>query len=202
MPWRFYNAGQGPIQNLDKLLLGGVIAIVSRVHPHVMPNRFDGIVLGTVWRQRAKMKAMSVATEPLLDFGGLVVRRVVMNEEDLLPAVALGQSREKHRIGLTLEDLPMCVIESGSVEIHCPKYLLGIALAGRRNQRLVSAPRPGLVEGRVLAETGLVAKEQRGLAFSGFFLAWDKCSAAIGPARPDRLWPTGGVAAAPRSPAP
>ena len=113
-----YNARQCPIQNLDKLLLSGVITIVSCVHPHVMPNRFDGVVLGTIRRQRAKMKAMSVTTEPLLHFGGLVVRRVVMNEEDLLLAVALGQSREKHRIGLTLEDLPMCVIESGSVEIH------------------------------------------------------------------------------------
>ena len=125
-----------------------------------------------------------------------------MNEEDLLLAVALCHSREKHRIGLTLEDLPMCVIESGPVEIHRPKYLLGIALAGRRNQRLMSAPRPGLVEGRVLAETGLVAKEQRGVAFSGFFLAWDRYSVAIGPAPPDRLWPTGGAVAAPRSPAP
>ena len=173
-------------QNCNKLLLSGVITIVGRVHPHVMPNGFDGIVLRAVRRQGTKMKAMSVASKPLLNLGRSVVG-VVVNEEDLLFAVALCDSGEKHRIGLAFEHVPMRVIEFGSVEIHRPKYLLRIALAGRHNQRLVSTTRPGLVEGRVLAKAGFVAEEQSGFAFSRFFLAWDRCIAAIGPAPPDRL---------------
>lgn len=94
----------------------------------------------------------------------------------------------------------MAVVEPRPVEIHRPKDFLGIALAGRRNQRLVSAPRPGLVEGWVLAEAGLVTEEQRRFAFSGFFLAWDRCIVASGPAPPGRLWPICGADAAPRSP--
>lgn len=94
----------------------------------------------------------------------------------------------------------MRVVEPRPVEVHRSKDLLGIALAGRRNQRLVSAPRPGLVEGRVLAETGLVTEEQRRLVFNGFFLSWDRCIAAIGPAPLGRLWPICGADAVLRSP--
>ena len=95
----------------------------------------------------------------------------------------------------------MRVVEPGPIEIYRPKDLLGIALAGRRNQRLMAAPRPGLVEGRVLAEAGLVTEEQCRFVFGGFFLAWDRCSAAIGPAPRDRLWLICGEDAEPRSPA-
>lgn len=164
-----------------------MIAIVSGVHAHVMPNRFDGIVFRAVRRQRAEVKPMSVAGQPLLDLGSGVVRGVVVNEKDLLLAVALRHSGEKHCIRIALEYLSMRVVESGSIEIHRPKYLLGVALAGRRNQRLMSPPRPGLVEGRVLAEAGFVAEEQCRLALSRFFLAWDRCIAASGLAAPDPL---------------
>lgn len=173
---------------------------MSGMHPHIVPYRFNGIELRTVRRQQTKVEAMPVVREPLLDFGSLVVRRIVMDKEDLLSAVALCYGTEKHRIALALEDLAMPIVEFGPVEIDGPKYFLGIALAGRRNQRLVPASRPGLVEAWVLAEAGLIAEEQRRLVFSGFFLAWDRCSAAIGPAPPDRLWPICGADAAPRNP--
>ena len=94
----------------------------------------------------------------------------------------------------------MPVEESRSVKIHGPKNLLGIALTGRRNQRLVSAPGPGLVERWVLTEAGFVPEEQRRLAFSGFFLAWGMCIAASDPAPPDRPGPTYGADAVPRNP--
>jgi len=179
-----------------------MIAIVGRMHPHVVPHRFDGVELWTVRRQQAKMEAMPIASEPLLHFWSLVVRRIVMNEEDFLPAVALRHRREKRCIGHALEHLPVRVVKPRPIEIHRAKYLLGIALAGGWNQRLVSAPRPGLVQSRVLAEAGLVAEDQRGFAFSRFFLAWDKCIAAIGPVRPDRLSPTCGAVVGRKSPSP
>lgn len=81
----------------------------------------------------------------------------------------------------------MRVMEAWSVKIHRAKYLLGVALASRRNQRLVSASGPSLVEAGILAEAGFIAEKQSGLAFSGFFLAWDRCIAAIGPAPPGLL---------------
>jgi len=164
-----------------------MIAIVSGVHPDVVPNRFDGIVFRAVRWQRAKMKAMSVTREPLLHLGSGVVRGVVVNEEDLLFAVALCHGREKHRVRIALEHWSMCVVEPGPVEIHRPKYLLCVTLAGRRHQRLMPAPRPGLVEARVLPEAGFVPEKQSGLALSRFFLAWDRCIVAIGLAPPDRL---------------
>ena len=177
-----------------------MIAIVGRLHPDVMPHRFDGVELRTVRRQQTKVETMSVRREPFPHLGRFVVRRIVMDEEDFLLAVSLGYGCQEHRITLALENLAVPIVESGPVEIDGPKDLLGIALASRRNQRLVSAPGPSLVQGRVLAEAGLVAEEQRRFAFSGFFLAWGRCSAATGPAPPDRLWPIGGADAAPRNP--
>ena len=93
-------------------------------------------------------------------------------------------------------------VKPGPVEVHRAEDLLGIALARGRNQRLVSPARPGLVEAGVLAKTGFIAEEERGLAFRGFFLVVDKCIVAIGLVPPDQLWPTCGAVSAPRSPGP
>lgn len=94
-----------------------------------------------------------------------------MNEKDLLVAVALRHASQKRHVTLPLEHLPMPIIKSRTVEIHRPKYLLGVALAGRRNQWLVPAARPSLVQAGVLTETGLIAKKQRRLVLSGFFFS-------------------------------
>ena len=159
---------------------------MGSVHPYVRPNRLDGIVFGAIGRQRAKLEAMSVTGEPLLPLRSGMIGGVVVDEEDFLPAVTLRQGREKHRVGIALEHLPVSRVESGPVEIARAKYLLGVALTGRRNRRLMSAPRPSLVERRVLAETGFVTEQPSGFAFGGFFLAWDRCIAASGLAAPGR----------------
>src|SRR5512145_1928817 len=114
---------------------------MSGMHPHIVPYRFNGIELRTLRRQQTKVEAMPVIREPLLDFGSLVVRRIVMNKEDFLLAVTLCDGTEKHRITLAFEYLAVPIVEFGPVEIHRPKDFLGIALAGRRNQRLVPASR-------------------------------------------------------------
>jgi hypothetical protein len=63
------------------------------MYPYVMPHWFNGIELGTVRRQQAKVETMPVTGEPLLDFRSFMVRRVIMNEEDLLFPVSFGYSR-------------------------------------------------------------------------------------------------------------
>ena len=93
-------------------------------------------------------------------------------------------------------------VKPGPVEVYRAEDLLGIALARRRNQRLASTARPCLVEAGILAKTGFIAEEERGLAFRGFFLVLDRCIVAIGLVPPDQLWPTCGAASAPRSPGP
>ena len=64
-----------------------MIAIVGRVHPHIVPHRFDRVELWTVRGQQTKVEAMPVMAEPFLYFGSLMVRRIIMNKEHLLFAV-------------------------------------------------------------------------------------------------------------------
>jgi hypothetical protein len=58
------------------------------MHPDVVPYGFDGVELWTVRWQQAKMETVSIVREPLSDFWSLMVRRIVMNKEHLLFAVA------------------------------------------------------------------------------------------------------------------
>ena len=62
-----------------------------------------------------------------------------------------------------------------------------LAHSERVYTRLAANSGPRLVKRSVEPEAGFVAEEQGGLAFSGFFLAWDRCIAASDLARPDRL---------------
>ena len=71
--------------------------------------------------------------------------------------------------------------------VHGTENLLGIALAGRSNERLAPTPGPSLIQSGVLPKTGLVAEEQRGAQISGFFLAWDRYNAASDLGALDRL---------------
>ena len=196
------DGGQGAVEDGDKLRQGGVIPVVGGLHPHVVPDRFNGVELGAIGRQRAEMEAMSVVGEPLPHHRPPMIRGVVMDKEDLLPPIPLRHAAQEGCVTLSLKDLSMRKVKPGPVEIHRAEDLLGIALARRRNQWLVSATCPGLVETGVLPKTGFIPKEQRGLALSGFFLAWDRCIVAIDLAPPDRLWPTCGAASAPKSPRP
>jgi hypothetical protein len=63
------------------------------MHPDVVPHWFNSIELRTVRRQQAKVETMSVTSEPLLHLRSLVVRRIIMDEEDLLFAVSFGYRR-------------------------------------------------------------------------------------------------------------
>lgn len=143
---------------------------------------------------------MTVAPQPRAHLGSPVVSRVVVDQEDFLPTVPLRQPVKKGRVASAFEDIAMPVVEARPVEVDRAKDLLRVPLARRRNQRLLSAACPRLVQARVLTETGFIGKEQGGVALRGFFLAGGRCSAASGLARSDRLLPTGVGGAGPKSP--
>ena len=194
------DAAQRAIQAVYKLLLGRVIAVVRRLHPHKVPEGFDGVELGAVAGQGAEVKAVTVAAQPLPHLGGPMVSGIVVNQEDLLPPVPLRQAVEKGGVASTFKNVAMPVVEFGPIQVDRAKDFLSVPLTGRRNQRLLSAARPRLIQTGILPKTGFVAIEQRRPAISGFFLVGDRCSAASDRARLGRLWPTGGVDAAPRTP--
>src|SRR5262249_30213982 len=115
--------------------------------------------------------------------------------------IAAGQVIEESGVTLSIEHGAMPVVKPRSIKVHSAKDLLSIPLARSRNERLMAAPCPGLVEAGILAETGFVGEEQSRAAISGFFLAWDRCIAATDLGRPDRPWPICDEAAARRIPA-
>ncbi len=121
---------------------------------------------------------------------------VVVDQKNFFPNVGAGEVVEERRVSLTIEHLfSMDEMNPRPTNVHGTENFLRVALAGRGDSRLVPAPGPSLVQSRVLAETRFVGEQQRGTQISGFFLAWDRCSAASDPAKPDRLWPgaSGGV---------
>ena len=168
--------------------------------PQVVPEGFDRIELRTVLGQRAQVKAMAVAPQPGTHLRSTVVSRVVVDQEDFLSSVPLGQAIEKSRVASTFKDVATAVVEAWPVQVDRPKDLLGVPLAGRRNQRLVSAACPRLVEAGVLTETGFIGEEQGGVVLRGFFLAGGRCNAASGLERADRPSPVGGAGAALKNP--
>src|SRR5262249_38991396 len=142
------------------------------------------------------------AGKPLPHHGSSMIGSVVVDKEHLLAPISLRHTGQKCRVTLSFKDLSMRKIESRSIEIDRPEDLLGIALASRGNQRLVSAARPGLIETGILTKTGFIAEEQRSLSFHGFFLTLDRCIVAIGLAPLGRLWLIYGVVFAPKNPKP
>jgi hypothetical protein len=183
------HAVEGVVELGHKFLFRGVVSVVRCLDPHIVPKRFDGVELRTILGERTKMKPMAVITEPFPDLRSTMVGRVVVDEEHLLPRVALGQAPEKGGVALAFEDIPVAVIEPGTIQIDRSEDLLGVPLPGRRDQRLMAPAGPGLIETGILTEAGFVGIEQRRIPISGFFLGGDRCSVANGPARPDRPWP-------------
>ncbi len=124
-----------------------------------------------------------------------------MDQEHFPSPVSLRQACQKLYISLAAEYFIVFKVEAWAVQVDRSEDFLSIALSGGRNQRLLSSPSPGLIQSGVLAKTGFISKKQRCVVLSGFFLASDRCSAAIDPAISDRLWPTAAWVVAPKIPA-
>jgi hypothetical protein len=196
------HGAQRPIQAPHEFRLCRVVSVVCGLDSHVMPEGFDGVELRAVPGQCTQVEAMAVVPQPLPHLGRPMVRGVIVDQEDLLPRVAVRQAVQKGRVAPAFEDLAMPVVEFRPAQIDGPENLLRVALARRRDQGLVSSARPCLVQAGVLPETGFIGEEQGGVAIRGFFLTAGRCSAASGPAPPDRPSPTGVVGAGPKSPSP
>lgn len=115
----------------------------------------------------------SVVFEPLPDVGILVVRGIILNQVDLVVSGFATRGCglfQKAQIGFGIEDRFAAVIESGLLEIDCAKDFHTLSGARHRNQRLGCNAGPGLVEGRVLPEAGLVLEENIGVFIPRFFL--------------------------------
>lgn len=114
---------------------------------------------------------MAVTSQPRPHLRRPMVSRVVVDQEDFLPTIALHQPVQEGRVATAFKDVAPAVVEAGAVEIDRSKDLLRVALARRGNQRLVSAARPRLVEARVLPEAGFIGEEQSGVARRGVFFS-------------------------------
>ena len=167
----------------------------------VVPKRFNGVELGTVSRQRAKMETVSKTAKPFPHFRRPMVSGIIVDQEHLLTGIALGQAIQESGVAPPLKPLAMPVVEPGPIQIDGAKNLLRVALASGRNQRLVTSARPRLVEARILPETGFIGEQQGRVALCGFFLAQDTCVAATGPVPVDRLGPACAGVAEPKTPA-
>jgi hypothetical protein len=73
-------------------------------------------------------------------------------------------------VGLGVEHLLELVQKPGGVQLDGPENLEGVALARGGDFRLSASSGPGLVQGGVLPEGGLVPKEDRRSLAVGFFL--------------------------------
>ena len=90
--WRPDDAGQSSVQNRDKLRLGCVVAVVRRLHPDMMPDRFDGVELRAIRWEQAKVETVPLTGQPLPYFGRLMISRVIMDQKHFLSAIASGES--------------------------------------------------------------------------------------------------------------
>ena len=127
------DAGQCLVQHRDEFRQSCVVTIVCGLKTHVVPDRFDGVEFWAVGWQQTKMEAMSVMGQPLAHLWSLVVRRVIVDEENLLMTIPLRQAREKGRITLAFEHVSMSEVELGPVKVHRAENLLRVPLAGRGN---------------------------------------------------------------------
>ena len=111
----------------------------------------------------------AVIREPGPDLPVFVVGRVVLHEMYSARNVLAKDSFQVRDGGLGVEHLLEWVANPGGVPLDGAEDFEGVALAGREDFRLRPYPGPGLIEGGVLAEGGLVPKEDSRSLAVGFF---------------------------------
>jgi hypothetical protein len=135
----------------------------------MVPDSLQRGALRRGGREIVDLDISAVSREPGPDIPVFVVGGVVLNAMYSARTVMAKESFQVLDVGLGVEPLVELVEEPGGVQLDGAEDFEGVALAGRGDFRLRPYPGPGLVEGRVLAEGGLVPKEDsRSLAF-GFF---------------------------------
>jgi hypothetical protein len=93
-----------------------------------------------------------------------------LDKNRTLPSEASGDVFEKAAVGVCIKYTVSPVEKLRRVDFDSSEDLDALALTGYRDLRLGSDPRPGCVEGGVLAEACFVCEDERAAFPLGFFL--------------------------------
>jgi len=99
-----------------------------------------------------------------------VIGGVVLDEDGSLPAVGSRQLFQERQVAAGVENRVLPIMETSSPEFNGAQDLDVLAFAGDGDFGRMAHPAPGGVQGRVLAETGFVGKDQGPVLRVGFFL--------------------------------
>ena len=137
----------------------------------VMPEAFDGVEFGRIRRQVVSLPPRAIVLEPSFNVAVMVIRGVVLNEEDAAGIIMTSEAFKKIQIGLGVENGSPMVEEAGGINVQSAENLDAVSLAGDGNERLVAAPGPSGVKRGILPEACLVLENQRRLSGTGFFFS-------------------------------
>lgn|SRR6185437_6504596 len=135
----------------------------------MVPDSLQRVELRRGGRAIVHLDVSAVIREPGPDLPVFVVGRVVLHEMYSARNVLAKDSFQVRDGGLGVEHLLEWVANPGGVPLDGAEDFEGVALAGREDFRLRPYPGPGLIEGGVLAEGGLVPKEDSRSLAVGFF---------------------------------
>ena len=157
-------------QSGDQFALTGEVTIVSSIFAGVLPQPLGGIELGRVGRELVDFQPVAVRLEPAPDLGVLMIRGVVLNENGPAAAIMRGKAMQEIQVSGSIEDRCLLIVEAGTPKFDRAQDLHALPFSADGDLGRMAEPAPGSVQGRVLAETGFVGKNQRPVLNTGFFL--------------------------------
>ncbi len=160
-------------ESLPKFLHSRKVPVVGSRDSRVVPQTFGGVEFGGIRGQLVNRQPLAMVVEPRPNILVLVVGGVVLHEVDLGGArgsVDPRQAFQEPQVGGRIEHRVPAVVEARGKHVHRPKDLNALARPRHGDQGLRPDPRPGLVEGGVLAEAGFVFEDERSPLAAGFFL--------------------------------
>ena len=113
---------------------------------------------------------VAIGFEPTPDVDVLVIGSVVLNQNGSLPAVRPRQLLQEPQVAGSIKDCVLPIMETGTPQFNSAQDFDVLALSSDGNLRRMADPAPSGMQGRVLAETGFVGKDQRPVLRAGFFL--------------------------------
>src|SRR3954454_10976789 len=118
------------------------------------------------------MPPTALFAKPVLDLAVPVIRGTVVDVVDRARVVGTRHTFQKAKIGFGIKYRLVMKQETCRVDFDTTEDLYTFACAGGWHTGLASLPRPGLVQCGILAETGLVLKQQRRPWATGRFNTW------------------------------
>ena len=118
------------------------------------------------------LDVFAVIGKPQPDISVFVVRGIVLDKMDSAGEIMAKNFFQVENIGHGIENGLELIKQSGGIQFDRSKEFEGIALTGGGDFRLHAYLGPRLIKGGILAEGGLVSKENRCAFPFGFFLMW------------------------------